>query len=71
MQWVDRIKQIKIVLVVMAVVIALLSLGISHYLVKDLSREEEQKMKVWAEAMRSLNNAYTSFAVSSLARPSI
>ncbi|MBQ4519943.1 MAG: HAMP domain-containing histidine kinase [Bacteroidaceae bacterium] len=57
MQWVDRIKQIKIVLVVMAVVIALLSLGISHYLVKDLSREEEQKMKVWAEAMRSLNNA--------------
>lgn len=57
MQWVDRIKQIKIVLVVMAVVIALLSLGISHYLVKDLSREEEQKMTVWAEAMRSLNNA--------------
>lgn len=57
MQWVDRIKQIKIVLVVMAVVIALLSLGISHYLVKDLSREEEQKMTVWAEAMRTLNNA--------------
>lgn len=57
MQWVDKIKQIKIVLVVMAVVIALLSLGVSHYLVKDLSREEEQKMVVWAEAMRSLNNA--------------
>lgn len=57
MQWVDRIKHLKIVLVVMAVVIALLSLGVSHYLVKDLSREEEQKMKVWAEAMRTLNNA--------------
>lgn len=41
----------------MAVVIALLSLGVSHYLVKDLSREEEQKMEVWAEAMRTLNNA--------------
>ena len=57
MQWVDRIKHLKIVLVVMAVVIALLSLGVSHYLVKDLSREEEQKMEVWAEAMRTLNNA--------------
>jgi anti-sigma regulatory factor (Ser/Thr protein kinase) len=57
MQWIDRIKQVKILLVVMAVVIALLSLGVSHYLVKDLSREEEQKMEVWAEAMRTLNNA--------------
>lgn len=57
MQWVDRIKQVKIVLVVAAVVIALLSLSVSHYLVKDLSREEEQKMEVWAEAMRSLSNA--------------
>lgn len=57
MQWVDRIKQIKIVLVVMAVVIALLSLGVSHYLVRDLSREEEQKIEVWAEAMRTLNEA--------------
>ena len=57
MQWVDRIKQIKIVLVVMAVVIAMLSLGVSHYLVRDLSREEEQKIEVWAEAMRTLNEA--------------
>lgn len=56
MQWIDRIKQVKIILVVMAVVIAVLSLGVSHYLVRDLSREEEQKMEVWAEAMRSLNN---------------
>ena len=57
MQWVDRIKHLKIVLVVVAVAIALMSLGVSHYLVKDLSREEEQKMEVWAEAMRTLNNA--------------
>ena len=41
----------------MAVIIALLSLSVSHYLVRDLSREEEQKMEVWAEAMRSLSNA--------------
>ena len=41
----------------MAVLIALLSLGISHYLVRDLSREEGQKMEIWAEAMRSLSNA--------------
>lgn len=57
MLWVERIKHIKIVLVVMAVAIALLSLGVSHYLVRDLSREEEQKIEVWAEAMRTLNEA--------------
>lgn len=56
-QWVDRIKQMKIILVMIAVVIAILSLGVSHFLVQDLSREEERKMEVWAEAMRSLNNA--------------
>lgn len=57
MQWVDRIKQVKLLLVVVAVIIAILSLGVSHVLVQDLSREEEKKMEVWAEAMRSLNNA--------------
>lgn len=57
MQWIDRIKQIKIILVIMAVVIAMLSLGVSHFLVRDLSREEGQKMVVWAEAMRTLNEA--------------
>jgi nitrogen-specific signal transduction histidine kinase len=57
MHWLERIKHIKIVLVVMAVAITLLSLIVSHYLVRDLSREEEQKMVVWAEAMRTLNEA--------------
>ncbi len=57
MQWVDRIKQVKIVLMIMAVVLVSLSLGVSHYLVRDLSREEAQKMEVWAEAMRTLNEA--------------
>lgn len=57
MQWVDRIRQVKILLVVMAVVISVASLVVSHFLVKDLSQEERNNMEVWAEAMRSLNNA--------------
>lgn len=57
MQWFDRIKQVKIALVVAAVLIAVASLAISHFLVKDLSREEYQKMAIWAEAMRALNQA--------------
>ena len=57
MQWTDRIRQVKIILVVAAVLIALASLFVSHYLVRDLSIEEHNKMEVWAEAMRALNNA--------------
>lgn len=57
MQWVDRIRQVKILLVVMAVVISVASLVISHFLVRDLSKEERNNMEVWAEAMRSLSHA--------------
>lgn len=57
MQWTDRIRQVKIILVVAAVLISVASLFISQYLVRDLSIEERHKMEVWAEAMRSLNNA--------------
>lgn len=57
MQWTDRIRQVKIILVVAAVLIAMASLFISHYLVRDLSIEERNKMEVWAEAMRALNQA--------------
>ena len=57
MQWTDQIRQVKIVLVVAAIVIAIASLFISQYLVRDLSIEERNKMEVWAEAMRSFNNA--------------
>jgi len=39
------------------VLIAVASLFISQYLVRDLSIEERHKMEVWAEAMRSLNLA--------------
>ena len=47
----------KIVLVVAAIVIAVTSLLVSHYLVRDLSNEERNRMKTWAEALRALNNA--------------
>lgn len=57
MQWTDRIRQVKIVLLVSAVVIAAVSLVISYLLVRDLSHEERNRMVVWAEAMRSLSRA--------------
>ena len=57
MQWIDRMRQVKILLVVMAVVMSVGSLVISHFLVRDLKREEQLKMEIWAEAMRSLNSA--------------
>lgn len=57
MQWTDRIRQVKILLVMAAVIIAVASLVVSDILVKDLAREEHGKMEVWAEAMRSLSMA--------------
>lgn len=57
MQWTDRIKQVKMLLVVAAVLIAVASLVVSHFLVRDLSIEERNKMEVWAEAMRTFNAA--------------
>ncbi len=57
MQWTDRIRQVKILLVVAAILIAVVSLVISHFLTCDLEEEERNKVEVWAEAMRSLNNA--------------
>lgn len=57
MQWTDRIRQVKIILVVAAIIIAITSLLVSHFLVKDLAIEEQNKMKTWAEAMRTLNKA--------------
>lgn len=57
MIWTDRIRQVKILLVVSAVLIAVASLVVSHYLVRDLATEEQHRMEVWAEAMRSLNTA--------------
>lgn len=57
MQWTERIRQVKILLVIAAILIAVVSLLVSHYLVRDLSNEERHKMEVWAQALRALNNA--------------
>ena len=57
MQWINRIRQVKIVLVVLAVVLSVASLVVSNFLVRDLKVEEQRKMEIWAEAMQSYNNA--------------
>ncbi len=57
MHWTDRIKQVKIMLVVAAVIIAVASLFVSNILTQDLKEQELHKMEIWAEAMRSLNTA--------------
>lgn len=57
MVWTDRVRQVKILLVMTAVVIAVVSLVVSHLLMRDLVDEERNNVEVWAEAMRSLNNA--------------
>jgi len=57
MKWFERIKNVKLLLIIVAIVIAIASLLTSKYLIDDLKREELNKMEVWAEAMRSLNQA--------------
>ena len=57
MQWTDKIRQVKIWLVVAAVLIAVASLFVSHVLVHDLQQEERNNMEVWAQAMNALNQA--------------
>lgn len=57
MQWTDRIRQVKIFLVVAAILIAVASLLVSRSLTRDLSEQEKNKMQVWAEAMKSLSAA--------------
>ena len=50
-------KRIRTVLIIAAIVIAVLSLFISQSLVKDLSREEQAKMEIFAQAYQSLSDA--------------
>lgn len=57
MLFTDRIRQVKIALVTSAVIIATVSLVVSHILIRDLAIEERNRMEVWAEAMRSLSTA--------------
>lgn len=57
MSFSERLTNVRYLLVVAAVVIAIGSLLTSNYLIADLQREETKRMEVWAEAMRSLNTA--------------
>lgn len=57
MKWFERIRNVKILLIVVAIIIAIMSLLTSNFLIQDLKREEINKMNVWAEAMRSLRQA--------------
>lgn len=50
-------KNVKILLIVAAIFIAVASLMTSNYLINDLQREELNNVDVWAEAMRTLQNA--------------
>ena len=56
-QWTDKIRQVKIILVVAAVLIAAASLFVSHQLVNDLKAEEQSKMSLWAQAMNFVQEA--------------
>lgn len=57
MQWTDRISQVKLWLMIAAILIAVTSLLVSHFLVRDLQREEQGKMALWAKAMHVLSQA--------------
>ena len=50
-------KRIRTVLIVVAIIIAFISLFVSQSLVKDLSREEHSKMEVFAKAYQTINAA--------------
>ena len=57
MKWPDRLHNIRLLFIMVAVLIAFASVVVSHLLISDLAKEEATRMEVWAEAMRSLNAA--------------
>ncbi len=57
MEWINRTRAIKIMLIVIAILLGVASLVFSNFLVRDLEREETARMEVWTEAMRTFNNA--------------
>lgn len=57
MKWFSNFRYIKYLLIIVAAVIAAVSLLVSNSLVEDLKLEEERKMEVWASAMGSLISA--------------
>ena len=57
MNWFSNFRNVKLILIVVAAIIAATSLFVSNSLVKDLKSEEEKKMQVWAAAMDYINRA--------------
>lgn len=45
---------LRYILIIAAIIIAFGSLIVSHYLVKDLSKEERNKIEIWAEATKEM-----------------
>ena len=48
----DSRQRLKYVFIITAVLIAIVSVVVSDILIKDLAKEERQKMEVWADATR-------------------
>lgn len=57
MEWVNQTRIVKMLLIFVAVLIGIASLVFSNHLARELSAEEERRMEVWTEAMRTFNNA--------------
>ena len=57
MEWINRTRTIKFILIIIAVLLGVGSLVFSNHLVRDLAREESTRMEIWTEAMRTFNNA--------------
>lgn len=57
MEWINRTRTIKFILIVIAVLLGVASLVFSNRLVRDLAHEESTRMEIWTEAMRTFNNA--------------
>lgn len=57
MDWTDKIRRVKIVFVLTVILVAVSSLFVFKTLTDNLKREEQGRMEVWAEAMKSLSKA--------------
>ena len=55
--WINNMTHVKVALVVVAFIIAGVSLWVSNVLIQDLKSEERGNVEVWAEAMRALSEA--------------
>ena len=57
MRKIREFKRIRTILIIVAIIIAFISLFVSQSLVKDLSREEHSKMEIFAKAYQAINAA--------------